>query len=375
MRNSSCVYVKPVLNRSDINRFVKFPWKIYRENFYWVPPLIFERKFLIDKKKNPFYKHADAEFFLAYKNNEVVGRIAAIINHNHNKEHNENIGFFGFFECEDDQNTANILFDKVKEWLKQRGVSAVRGPANPSVNDEYGLLIEGFDKSPVIMMPYNPPHYVRLIENAGFSKIKDLFAYYLDQSILERRKFERVNKLVMERYNFKIRAIDMKNFSEEVKKIEYLYNLAWQYNWGAVKMTEEEFEVLAKSLKSIVLPELVLIAELNSKPIGFALSLPDINLVLKYNRRGWLIPGIIRLLINKKKINGIRIIALGVLKEYQKTGVAGLLFYETALRAMKAGYYWGEAGWVLEDNLMMNRSAEMMMAIRYKTYRIYQQNL
>lgn len=375
MRNSSCVHVKPVLNRSDINRFVKFPWKIYKENFYWVPPLIFERKFLIDKKKNPFYKHADAEFFLAYKNNEVVGRIAAIINHNHNKEHNENIGFFGFFECEDDQNTANILFDKVKEWLKQRGVSAVRGPANPSVNDEYGLLIEGFDKSPVIMMPYNPPHYVRLVENAGFSKIKDLFAYYLDQSILERKKFERVNKLVMERYNFKIRAIDMKSFSEEVKKIEYLYNQAWQYNWGAVKMTEEEFGVLAKSLKSIVVPELVLIAELNSKPIGFALSLPDINLVLKYNRRGWLIPGIIRLLKNKKKINGIRIIALGVLKEYQKTGVAGLLFYETALRAMKAGYYWGEAGWVLEDNLMMNRSAEMMMAIRYKTYRIYQQNL
>lgn len=374
MLNSKELRIVKVKTDSDIKKFIKLPWKIYKDNFYWVPPLIFEKKFLIDRNKNPFYKHAEAEYFLAFNNSEVVGRIATIINHNHNLEHNEKIGFFGFFECIDDQNVADKLFETAKEWLKERGISTMRGPASTSVNDEYGMLIEGFDKSPVVMMPYNPPYYPILVENAGFKKIKDLYSYYLNKEIFNKEKIERVINLVKERNNIAVRPINMKDFNKEVKIIERIYNEAWQYNWGAVKMTEEEFNALAKSLKMIVDPELVLIGEVNNQPVGFALSLPDINTVLKYNKGGHLIPAIFKLVTNKKKIDGIRIIALGVQKEYQKTGVAGFLFYETAIRALKRGYKWGEAGWVLEDNLMMNRSAEMMNAILYKKYRIYQIN-
>lgn len=374
MLNSQQLRVVTLKTGTEIRKFIKLPWKIYKNNFYWVPPLKFERKFLIDKKKNPFYKHAEAEFFLAIKNNEPVGRIAALINHNHNLEHNENIGFFGFFECIDDQNVANKLFDTAKNWLKEKGISTMRGPANPSVNDEYGLLIEGFDKSPVVMMPYNPPYYPLLLENAGFYKIKDLYSYYLDHDIFNKEKIERVINLIKEKNRISVRTINMKDFNNEVKIIEKIYNDAWQYNWGAVKMTEDEFNTLAKSLKSIVDPELVLIGEVNNQPVGFALSLPDINIILKRNKGGHLIPAIYRMMLNKKQIDGIRIIALGVQKEYQKSGLAGFLFYETAIRALKNGYMWGEAGWVLEDNLMMNRSAEMMNAILYKKYRIYQIN-
>jgi GNAT superfamily N-acetyltransferase len=369
------IIVKTVESKRELNQFIKFLWKIYDGNRYWVPPLLMDRRKLLDKKKNPFYKHSQAEFFLAYSNGEVVGRIAAIINDNHIKEHNENIGFFGFFECIDDQGVANALFDVAKKWLKARGVTAVRGPANPSVNDEYGLLIDGFDKTPTILMPYNLPYYPILIENAGFTKIKDLYAYYLRQSTVYSDRFERISDMVKNREGMSFRALDMKNFDSELKIIKKLYNDAWQYNWGAVKMTDDEFKALAADLKPIVVPELVIIAEVNKKPIGFALSLPDINIALKYNKKGRLLPGLARLLIHKKKIDGVRIIVLGVLKEYQKSGAAGVLFLETARQAKKLGYNWGEASWVLEDNVMMNRSAEMMNGKLDKTYRLYQCNL
>lgn len=368
------ITVTVVKTRSEFNKFVKFPWKIYEGNHYWVPPLLFERNFLIDRKKNPFYKHAQAEFFLALKNNEVVGRIAAIINHNHNKEHNEKIGFFGFFECIDDQSVANELFNTARKWLKEKGISVMRGPANPSVNDEYGLLIDGFDKTPAVMMPYNPPYYPKLIEGAGFHKAKDLYAHFLEQHKVNREKLSRVTQLVKERNKITFRSLDMKNFDEDVRKIHHVYNEAWQYNWGAVKMTDDEFKVLAKSLKPVAVPDLVIFAEVEDKPIGFALSLPDINIALKYNKKGRLIPGLFRLWLHKKKIDGVRILVLGVLKEYQKSGAAGVLFFETAERALKLGYNWGEASWVLEDNVMMNRNAETMNSVRYKTYRIYECN-
>jgi GNAT superfamily N-acetyltransferase len=371
----SDIIVKPAVSKCEINQFIKFQWKIYEGNQYWVPPLLMDRRKLLDKKKNPFYQHSKAEFFLAYANGEIVGRIGAIVNDNHIKEHNENIGFFGFFECINDQNVANALFDTAKKWLKEKGVSAARGPANPSVNDEYGLLIEGFDKPPVVLMPYNPPYYATLIENAGFKKVKDLYAYYLHQTTVYSDKLERVAEIVKNREGMCFRSLNMKKFDEELKIIEKLYNEAWQYNWGAVKMTEYEFKALAADLKPIVVPELVLIAEVNKQPIGFALSLPDINIALKYNKKGRLLPGLIRLFLHKKKIDGARIIVLGVLKEHQKSGAAGVLFLETARQAKKLGYNWGEASWVLEDNVMMNRSAEMMNAKKDKTYRLYQCDL
>jgi hypothetical protein len=334
-----------------------------------------DRRKLMDKKKNPFYTHADAEFFLAYRDKEIVGRIGAIVNHNHNKEHRENIGFFGFFECVNDQEVADKLLETAKNWLKERGVTAMRGPATPSVNDEYGLLIDGFDLPPAVLMPYNPPYYQPLIEKAGLRKVKDLYAYHVHKDKAFSDKLVRVAEMVKKREGLSFRSLDMKNFKREVALIRDLYNRAWQYNWGAVPMTDAEFDALAKDLKPVVVPELVIIAEYKGKPIGFSLSLPDLNIALKHNRNGYLLPGLFCLMRYKKSIGATRIIVLGVVREHLKSGAGSVLFYETAKRSVENGYDEGEASWVLEDNTMMNRAAEMLKAERTKTYRIYETSL
>jgi len=369
------VNVRPVRTTRDKKVFIKFQWKVYEGNPYWVPPLLMDRRKLIDRKSNPFYKHAEMELFLAERDGEVVGRIGAIVNHNHNKEHNENIGFFGFFECVDDRDVANALFDNARQWLLARGVTAVRGPASPSVNDEYGLLIDGFDKSPVILMPYNPPYYQRLIEDCGFTKAKDLYAYHVQKATVFSEKLVRVSEMLKKREGLVFRALDMKHFDREIEIIRDLYSRGWSRNWGAVPMTKEEFDYVAKDLKHIVHPELVIFAEVKGKPVGFSLSLPDLNIVLKDNKKGYLIPGMIRLLLYKKRINVVRILILGVVPEYLNSGIGGALFYETGRRGIDHGFPDGEASWVLEDNIMMNRGAELMHGELYKKYRVYESAL
>jgi hypothetical protein len=366
------ITVRPVLTASDTKSFIRFLWTIYKDYPAWVPPLTMDRKKLMDKKKNPFYQHSDAEFYLAESNGTIVGRIAAIVNHNHNKEHADKVGFFGFFECINNQQVANALFGKAKSYLQSKGMTAMRGPANPSVNDEYGLLVDGFDLSPVLLMTYNPPYYVNLIENYGFTKAKDLYAYELSQETVYSEKLERANSIVKKRQGLTIRSIDMKHFHDDVERVKDVYNKAWAKNWGAVPMTNAEMDALAADLKPIVVPELVLFAETGGKTIGFALSLPDVNIALKYNRNGGLLKGLYYLYAKKKEIDGVRIIVLGVLQEYQSTGAAGVLFYETAVRAKKLGYQHGEASWILEDNEAMNHAAEAMNGKITKRYRIYE---
>ncbi|MEX1140443.1 MAG: GNAT family N-acetyltransferase [Bacteroidota bacterium] len=366
------ITIRPVRTEKDKKQFIGFLWTIYAENSAWVPPLWMDRRKLMDKKKNPFYEHAEAEFYLAERNGEMVGRIAAIVNHNHNKEHNDKVGFFGFFESINDPAVARALLDTVKEFLKANGMNAMRGPANPSVNDEYGLLIDAFDKPPVVLMTFNPPYYVDLLESYGLRKAKDLYSYILSQETVYSEKLQRVNRLVKERMGLTIRPLNMKRFSDEVKIIKEVYNKAWAYNWGAVPMTEAEIEALAEDLKPIVVPDLVLFAEARGKTIGFALSLPDINVPLKYNKKGRLIPGFLRLFLHKREIDIVRIIVLGVLPEYQNSGAAGVLFYETAVRAKNLGYGYGDAGWILEDNEKMVKAAKTLRGEIYKTYRIYE---
>lgn len=330
-----------------------------------------DRRKLIDRKNNPFYKHAEMEMFLAERDGELVGRIAAIINHNHNVEHSENIGFFGFFECVDDQDVANALFEAAKTWLMAKGVTAMRGPASPSVNDEYGLLVEGFEHPPAILMAYNPPYYQRLVEQYGFVKAKDLFSYYLDGNKVFAEKLVRVSEIVRKKTGVVIRPLDMKRFDQEVKTIRDLYNRGWSRNWGEVPMTEEEFTYVAKDLKAIVNPELVIIAEIKGEPVGFGLSLPDYNIILKDNKHGWLIPALFRILLFKKRIDFARVVILGVLPEYLNSGIGGLLFQETGARCVRNGYRHGEASWILEDNVMMVRGAELMQGVKWKTHRVY----
>jgi GNAT superfamily N-acetyltransferase len=365
------VTIRPVRTKNDEKAFIKFQWKVYEGNPCWVPPLLMDRRKLIDKKGNPFYRHARMELFLAEQKNSVVGRIGAIVNDNHNKEHGENIGFFGFFECVNDQGVADELFRTARKWLLAQGVTAMRGPASPSVNDEYGLLVDGFDKPPAVLMAYNPPYYQQLVENHGFKKAKDLYAYYVHKDKVFSEKLTRISELLKKREGVVFRPLNMKDFDNEVMKIRDLYNRGWSRNWGEVPMTEEEFQYVAKDLKPVVNPNLVIIAEVRGKPVGFAMSLPDLNMVLKDNTHGYLIPGLIRLLLFKKRIDFIRIIILGVIPEYLNSGIGGVLFYETARRAVENGYPHGEASWVVEDNVMMNRGAEMLKGERTKTYRVY----
>ncbi len=368
------VSIRVVRSRADERAFIRLQYAMYAEYPYWVPPLLMDRKKLIDKKHNPFYAHARMEMFLAEREGKYVGRIAGIVNDNHNREHNENIGFFGFFECVNDREVANALFDAAVAWLKEQKVTAVRGPASPSVNDEYGLLIEGFDRTPSILMTYNPPYYAALIEGYGFSKVKDLFAYQVNRDDVMTERLKRVAEAVKNRDGFTFRTFNMKEFDKEVRIVHGLYTRGWERNWGEVPLTDDEFDYMAKDLKAVVDPELIVIAEINGKPVGFGLSLPDLNEIFRFNKSGRLLPALLRMLLFKKRIANIRIIILGVVPEYQMSGVGVGLFYETAVRAVANGYPYGEASWVLEDNVMMNRGAKLLNGKLTKKYRLYQLN-
>jgi len=363
-------------SKKELMDFIKLPWKIYKDDPYWVPHLLMDRKKILDKNKNPFFKHAEAEYFLAKRNNEIVGRIAAIKNDLHNKEHNDKVGFFGFFECENNQETANLLFDSAGEWLRKKGLSSVRGPANPSSNDEYGLLVDGFDDPPRLLMTYNPKYYISLIENYGFKKAKDLYAYKLEnKKVLASDKLRRVNEIARQRSGIKIRQLDMKNFNKELENFKEVYNKTWEPNWGFVPMTDDEIDAMAKDLKPLVEPSLVLFGEINNKIVGFALVMLDYNQIFK-KMNGRLFPfGFLKLMTQKKKINWCRIIVLGILPEFQRKGLDAVFYWEIVNRAYELGIVLGEASWVLEDNEMMNRGARMMNGEVYKTYRIYEKEL
>jgi GNAT superfamily N-acetyltransferase len=368
----SDIKIKTVKSKGDLMAFIKLPWKIYKNDPYWVPHLIMDRKKILNKEENPFFKHADAEYFLAEKNGNLVGRIAAIKNDLHNQIHKDKVGFFGFFECFDDQDAANALFDKAKEWLQSRGLEIMRGPANPSFNDEVGMLMEGFDDTPRFLMTFNPQYYLKLCDNYGFTKAKDLYAYKMESKKMRAtEKIQRVSDLARKRYKLNIRPLNMKDFNNELEKVKYVYNTAWEPNWGFVPMTDEEINAMAKDLKMLVEPSIVIFGEIESKIVGFALVMLDYNQILK-NMNGKLFPfGIIKLFTQRKKITWARIIILGLIPEFQKKGLDAVFYWEILERAGKLGIHLGEASWILEDNDMMNRGAEAMNAFIYKKYRIY----
>jgi hypothetical protein len=332
-----------------------------------------DRKKLLTKEKNPFFQHAEMQLFLAYKNDEIVGRIAAIKNDLHNQIHNDKVGFFGFFECINEQEVANSLFNEARKWLKEKGLDRMRGPANPSSNDEYGLLVEGFDDSPRLLMTYNPEYYLSLCESYGLKKAKDLNAWKLDaDKVLSSEKLKRVADIAQRRSGLKISQLDMKNFNSELVKVKYVYNKAWAPNWGFVPMTDEEINAMAKDLKAIVEPSLVLFGEIDGKLVGFSLVMLDYNFIFK-NMNGRLLPfGIFKLFTQKKKIPWVRIITLGIIPEYQKRGLDAVFYYEIVKRAVKLNISLGEASWVLEDNDMMIRGLHVLNSYPYKTYRIYE---
>ena len=369
------IVIQKVETDKDLMKFIKFPWDVYKNDKNWVPPLIVDRKKVFSKVKNPFFQHAEADYFLAYKNDKIVGRIAAIKNDLHNSTHEDKVGFFGYFECMNDQEVANKLFNTAAEWLKQRGLTAMRGPANPSVNDEYGMLLEGFDDPPRLLMTYNPEYYLTLCDYYGLAKIKDLYAYKLDtEKVLGSEKLARVAEIARKRSNIVIKSLDMKNFQSELEKVKEIYNRAWEKNWGFVPMTEAEIDAMAEDLKMLIEPGLVLFGEVDGKTIGFSLCMLDYNHIFK-QMNGKLFPYLYKIWTKKKEIKWARVITLGVIPEFQRRGLDAVFYWENVTRAKKMGILYGEASWILEDNAMMNRGAEVMQGEIYKKYRVYEKAL
>jgi len=373
------ITIKKVENDYEKNKFIKFPWKIYKNDPYWVPPLLFDVKNNLDKKKNPFYDHSKMEIWLAEKDGIIAGRIAAIVNDNHNKFYNDKVGFFGFFESVNDKNVSKLLFDTASEYLKENGMEVIRGPVNPSTNDECALLIDGFDSSPVMLMPYNPKYYISLIDEYGFEKAKDLYALFIGSDVINNeemmKKLGRISEMIIKKENLTIRNVNLSDFNNEVQRIREVYNNAWQENWGFVPMTEDEFKHVAKNLKPIADEDFIIFAEKDGKPIGFSLCLPDINQVLK-DLNGRLFPfGILKFLRNKKKIDVLRVIIMGVNVEYHRKGIDAIFYQHIIKTGYKRNIKAGEISWVLEDNYAMVQAAEKLGAHIYKTYRIFDKKL
>lgn len=368
------VRVEPVGSRSDLRAFLRLPWRIYQGDPHWVPPLLVEQRKLLDRRRHPFHRHADVEYYLARRDDRVVGRIAAIVNHRHVEFHGETVGFFGFFECQDDPAVAQALLDRAESWLAARGMTSMRGPMNFSTNEECGLLVDGFDEPPMIMMTYNPPFYERLLEGAGLRKEKDLLAYLIREIQEPERLLRGVSRLG-ERAGATVRPIRLKELPREIERIREVYNSAWEKNWGFVPMTEAEFDEMAKQMKQIVDPELCLIAELNGEVAGFQLALPNYNQAIRH-ANGRLLPfGIVRLLWHARRIDEVRVITLGVKPEYRRLGLDAMMILRAYRRAIELGYRRSEASWILEDNAMMRRILERLGWIVYKTYRVYEKPL
>lgn len=372
---SDKIEILPVELEGEKNKFIEFPYSFYKSDKNWVEPLRFDVKNNLNEKKNPFYQHSKIKLWLATKNGETAGRIAGIINDNHNKFHNDKTGFFGFFECINDKNAAKMLFDKAAEFAKENGMDTLRGPMNPSTNDECGLLIDGFNKPPVMLMPYNPEYYAGLLEDYGFVKAKDLLAFWIDKEVSKDEnmmgKLRRVSDIVLKKENITIRNVNLKDFKNEVQKIREVYNDAWELNWGFVPMTEDEFNFIADNLKLVVDPDYIEFAEINGKPVGFSLALPDVNQAIK-GLNGKLFPfGFIKFLLNKKKINQLRVIIMGVKKEYHRKGIDAIFYRNIINTAVKKGLKGAEISWILEDNYAMKQTTEKLGAKVYKIYRIY----
>jgi len=373
------VTVTTVRGSADRTAFIRMVYRIYQGDPNWVPPLEMERKDFLDRKKNPFFDFGEVELFLARRGGQVVGRIAAVKDPHYNEFHGTNEGFFGLFECINDTGVARALFDAAAQWLLARGFAKMLGPMNFSTNHEVGLLVDGFDRPPAIMTTYNPPYYGALIEANGFTKAKDLWSFELSSAVQPPEKVARIAEKLRQREGVTVRSVDLKHFEAEVRLIKGIYNAAWEKNWGFVPMTEREFDHLARDMKQIVRPELVLIAEVKGEPVAFSMTIPDANEALKV-AHGRLttfgLPiGLVKLVLASRKIRRLRLVTLGIKEGYRRRGLDAILYLDTLRTAHQLGYEGGEISWTLEDNQLVNRAIESMGGKRSKTHRVYERSL
>jgi GNAT superfamily N-acetyltransferase len=370
--------IREVGDRRGMGRLLDLPMALYRGRPNWAPPLRRAQAKML-ARKTAFFDHADMALFLAERAGRAVGRIAAIHNRAHNDRHKDRVGFFGFFECDiHDAAAAEGLFEHAQRWLADRGLTSVRGPVNPSMNAECGLLIDGFDRPPMVMMPYNPPEYAGLIEAAGFAKCKDLYAYLIRAADVDdgqgRDRMLRLADVLRRRHpEVRVRPINMKRYEREVLDLVELFETARSDNWGHVPLTEKEVLEMARDMKAVVDPDLILVGQVGDEPAGASMALPNINRALAACR-GRLLPlGFLKFMRELKRIHEIRIFGIAVLERYRHLGITALLLLETILRGRAKGIDIGEASWVLEDNEMSNRTIRNVLSPEhYKTYRIYE---
>jgi len=372
------IKIAEVESSSDLNQFIQYPNRLYRDDPNYVTPLVMERKEFFDTEKNPFYKGAKTKLFLALDGKEVVGRIATCIDFNYNDHHEESTGAFGFFDCPDNYDIASKLLKVAMIELTREGMQKMRGPLNFSSNHELGFLVEGFDSPPSIMMTYNQPYLPRLAEKFGLKKAMDLIAYRIEENAPVSDRIRRISQKIKERSKVTLRPMNMKKFDEEVQMVREIYNRAWQDNWGFVPLTEAEFEYIAANMKQIVDPDLVLIVEQDGEAVAFVMALPNINQAL-IRLNGRLFPfGLLELLWHTKvrnKIDSVRVLTMGVVPEFRKRGIDSMINLEIMDRAVAKGYKWGEISWVLETNELMRSAADHMGAKPYKRYRLVEMPL
>jgi GNAT superfamily N-acetyltransferase len=360
-----------------MNTFIKLPWRLYRNEPNWVPPLLFERKRFFDRQRNPFFEHAEAEYFLAWHDGRPVGRISAHIDRNFNEFQHHEWGMFGFFECEQDQEAATALLAAAEEWLRARARDRMVGPMDFTTNDECGVLVDGYDMFPTILTNWQHPYYPGLLEGYGLTKAMDLYMWNLEVSDRSRvhPAIWKVAADVEQKHGITVRPMRKKHMEAEIGRFLEVYNAAWERNWGFVPLTEDEVRHYAKDLKPILDENWAFVAEKDGETVGAALTLPDYNQVL-CRLNGRLLPfGWAKALWYRRKVNRVRVFALGVKREWQHTGIAAKFYelhFDSAARTPQTG---GEMGWILESNKSMNRAMEGMGGRIVRTYRVYEKIL
>jgi hypothetical protein len=375
MMNNDIQIVPLARNSRDVLRFLKVSYGIYRSDPNWVAPLLMDLK-KVFTDANPMFEHAAMQLWVATRGGQDVGRIAGIIDHTYNRGAGNPAAFFGFFESVDDPDVSRRLFDTVLGWTRQAGLQRLLGPMNPSINDECGLLIEGFDSPPVLMMTYNPRYYVTLVEAAGFRKAKDLLAFYMDLAKIPMDRLGRIAAKIKQRNpDLVLRPLRRKTMQQDLVKVKEVYNAAWEDNWGFVPMTDAELDFMAARLKPLLMEGLVWLVEAGAEPVGFLLALPDYNMALKPLQGRLLTPrllGFIPYLLGWKCPPRTRVITLGVKDKYRGKGLESAMLIEGLKVGINAGVRESEASWILEDNVMMCRVLEAIGGRVYKTYRIYE---
>lgn len=369
------IQIKKVVSKKDMKSFIDFPYAHYKDDALYAPDLRLIQKETLNKKKNPFFHHADAEYFIAIDDQgKVLGRIAAITNENYVRHWKENYGFFGFFESINDKDVSGRLFEAAIQWLKEKGVDGVYGPMNPSTNDTCGTLVDGFDTPPYVMMVHNKTYYDELIKAAGFKKRMDLLSYRMLIDNFPKRYVQLANNIEtrLKKEGIIIRKVNFKKIKEEAPKLQIIYNKAWEKNWGFIPMDDDEFKALTEELKFVTTPDYVYIAEDKGEPVAFIAILPDLNEITIHFRNGNLLPfNFLKLLNFKKKVSRVRVLTLGLIESHRLKGIDSVMYAKIYESAKKAGVIEAEASWILENNVMMNRILKNIEADPYKRYRIY----